>query len=89
MPAKNIDKLFKPFFTTKEIGTGTGLSLAISHGIIESYNGKISIESQVGEGTCFTIALPKVHLYVLALQLIPLDCLYWQILFHRLCILRR
>ena len=62
IPPENLDKLFQPFFTTKEIGTGTGLGLAISHGIIESHNGKISIESKVGEGTCFTITLPAARL---------------------------
>ncbi|WP_052010043.1 MULTISPECIES: sensor histidine kinase [unclassified Alteromonas] len=62
IPPENLGKLFQPFFTTKEIGTGTGLGLAISHGIIESHNGKISIESQVGEGTCFTITLPAARL---------------------------
>lgn len=61
IPPENINKLFQPFFTTKEIGTGTGLGLAISHGIIESHNGKISIESQMGEGTCFTITLPAAR----------------------------
>ena len=58
IPAKNIDKLFQPFFTTKEIGAGTGLGLAISHGIIESHNGEITIDSEVGKGTCFIITLP-------------------------------
>ncbi|WP_334064763.1 sensor histidine kinase [Alteromonas genovensis] len=62
IPPENLDKLFQPFFTTKEIGTGTGLGLAISHGIIESHNGKISIQSEVGEGTCFTITLPAARL---------------------------
>jgi len=49
-------KLFDPFFTTKE--TGTGLGLSISHGIIERHGGTISVESQIGQGTTFTITLP-------------------------------
>ncbi len=49
-------KLFDPFFTTKDAGTGLGLS--ISHGIIERHGGHISLESQVGKGTTFTISLP-------------------------------
>jgi two-component system NtrC family sensor kinase len=55
---EHLDKLFDPFFTTKPVGTGTGLGLAISHGIIEKHKGKISVQSEVGKGTTFTISLP-------------------------------
>ncbi len=51
-------KLFDPFYTTKD--TGTGLGLSISHGIVERHDGTISVESQVGRGTTFTITLPVV-----------------------------
>lgn len=54
---ENMKKLFSPFFTTKPIGKGTGLGLAISYGIVKMHRGQISVESQVGEGTTFTVTL--------------------------------
>lgn len=53
---EDLDKIFDPFFTTKDAGTGLGL--AITHGIIEQHGGQIKADSQLGEGTCFTIKLP-------------------------------
>jgi signal transduction histidine kinase len=58
MPQSVIDKIFDPFFTTKGVNEGTGLGLSISHGIIEKHGGRISVESEEGVGTCFTIELP-------------------------------
>ena len=56
---KNLKNLFKPFFTTKGIGIGTGLGLATSYRIIESWGGTIHVESQEGFGTVFFISFPK------------------------------
>lgn len=58
IPEENIDKIFDPFFTTKETGHGVGLGLAISYGIIKEHKGSISVESEVGKGTTFTVRLP-------------------------------
>ena len=58
---ENIDRIFDPYFTTKEAGEGTGLGLSICYSIISEQNGQIKVKSEVGAGTCFTIVLP-VHL---------------------------
>ena len=56
---ENIDQLFDPFFTTKEVGKGTGLGLAVTAGIIERHGGTIKVRSLEGEGTTFTIWMPR------------------------------
>jgi two-component system NtrC family sensor kinase len=58
IPTEDIDRIFDPFFTSKEVGQGTGLGLAVSYGIIDRHGGTISVESTLGEGTVFNITLP-------------------------------
>ncbi|NTX33432.1 histidine kinase [Myxococcus sp. CA033] len=53
-------RLFQPFFTTKPAGEGTGMGLAVVHGIITSHQGRIHVESAPRNGTCFTVRLPRV-----------------------------
>lgn len=55
---EKIEKVFKPFFTTKSMGNGTGLGLSIVHGIIEKHLGEVSVDSQLGEGFMVRILLP-------------------------------
>jgi len=56
---ENMSQIFKPFFTTKEIGVGTGLGLATSYKLVKSWGGSLTAESPSGHGALFTISLPK------------------------------
>lgn len=58
IPGEILGRLFDPFFTTKPQGVGTGLGLAICHNIVSEHGGDITVESEVGEGTCFRVTLP-------------------------------
>jgi two-component system NtrC family sensor kinase len=58
IPPEDLDKLFDPFFSTKGVGQGTGLGLAVSFGIVQRHGGTIWVQSKVGSGSTFTIRLP-------------------------------
>ncbi|MFQ5825365.1 MAG: PAS domain S-box protein [bacterium] len=61
IPDENLPYIFSPFFTTKELGVGTGLGLYISHIIIEREGGEIKVDSELGKGTIFTLKLPATE----------------------------
>jgi PAS domain S-box-containing protein len=60
MPPEVMARMFEPYFTTKELGRGTGLGLSVVHGIVKSHNGTITCRSSPHEGTTFDIYLPKI-----------------------------
>lgn len=64
-------QVFEPFFTTKEVGKGTGLGLSSSLGVIQRHDGWITLESQVGQGTCFRFYLPLMEGSAACLSTIP------------------
>lgn len=58
IPNHELQKIFDPFYTTKEAGKGTGLGLSLSYNIVKQFKGDIKVESEIGKGTTFTVILP-------------------------------
>jgi two-component system NtrC family sensor kinase len=61
IPPEQIKRIFEPFFTTKNEQEGTGLGLSVSYGIVADHGGEISVQSEVGRGSTFTVSLPAAE----------------------------
>ena len=60
IPEENLDRIFDPFFTTKEVGKGTGLGLSICYGLVQEHDGRLYVESKLGQGATFIVEIPLI-----------------------------
>jgi two-component system C4-dicarboxylate transport sensor histidine kinase DctB len=62
IPADQLELIFDPFFTRKEVGEGLGLGLSISYNIVQDLGGHIRVQSREGQGSCFILVLKKAQI---------------------------
>ena len=68
---ENLDRIFEPFFSTKDVGSGTGLGLSTVYGIVKQFDGFIAVDSTLGQGATFSVFLPRHQVTEEAAQQIP------------------
>ncbi|HIJ56173.1 MAG TPA: response regulator [Deltaproteobacteria bacterium] len=73
IPPEIMDKIFDPYFTTKEQDEGAGMGLAVTFGIVRMHGGSILVESQVGKGSVFDVYLPQVRIAAIESDIEPLE----------------
>lgn len=75
IPEDIVKRVFDPYFTTKETGKGTGMGLAVVHGIVKNHGGGIKVQSKVNEGTVFTVYFPVIDAVVESKPSVDIECL--------------